>query len=231
MEDRSEDRIPATNSPEPLQPAPTPLPGKVPGPLPWIATQPIERLDVVCDGSASVQEVATPVSCFWCDRLHRGAHPLSVCPACTARYATLQSLEMSGSYQLSDQAIDEALTRTSPGNYALGYLDGDTFNVFYVGRSDCDVRRRLHEWVDMPSRYTSYASAAKAPWGVRRRGRRPVDAPMLRRVESAEASYTRFAYSYATSAEEAYAKEWRNYDAFGGSRGLDNETQPASTAG
>jgi hypothetical protein len=138
---------------------------------------------------------------------------------------------MSGSYQLSDHAIDEALTRTSPGNYALGYLDGDTFDVFYVGRSDSDVRRRLHEWVDMPSRYTSYASPAKAPWGVHRRGQCPVDAPALRRVGSAESSYTRFAYSYARSADEAYAKEWRNYDAFGGSRSLDNETQPASTAG
>jgi hypothetical protein len=46
----------------------------------------------------------------------------------------MRSLEMNGSYPLSDDAIDGALTRTSPGNYALGYMDGDTFNVFYVGR-------------------------------------------------------------------------------------------------
>jgi len=231
MEDRSEDRDLATRTPEPLQPDPAPLPGKVPGPIPWIPTQPSERPDVTHPGWASVQEAPTPVSCFWCDRLHRGDHALSVCPACTARYSTLRSLEMSGIYQLNDQAIDEVLTCTSPGNYALGYLDGDAFDVFYVGRSDCDVRRRLHEWVDRPSRYTSYASPAKAPWGVHRRGRRPVDAPALRRVGTAEASYTRFAYSYARSAEEAYAKEWRNYDAFGGSRNLDNESQPATMAG
>jgi hypothetical protein len=57
-----------------------------------------------------------------------------------------------------------------------------------------------------------------------------VYAPALGRVGNAESSYTRFAYSYARSTEEAYAKEWRNYDAFGGSHGLDNETQPTSAS-
>ena len=142
----------------------------------------------------------------------------------------MRSLEMNGSYLLSDDAIDEALARTSPGNYALGYMDGDTFNVFYVGRSDADVRQRLHEWVGMPSRYENHASLAKASWGMHRRGPLPVDAPALDRVGNAESSYTRFAYSYARSAEEAYAKEWRNYDTFGGSHWLDNETRPVYAA-
>jgi hypothetical protein len=143
---------------------------------------------------------------------------------------SLRSLEMSGSYPLSNEAIDAALKRTSPGNYALGYLDGDTFNVFFVGRSDSDVRRRLHEWVDMPSRSENYASPAKASWGLHHRGPLPVDAASLGHVGCAESSYTRFAYSYARSAEDAYAKEWRNYDDFGGSHGLDNETQPVPVA-
>ena len=143
----------------------------------------------------------------------------------------MRSLEMNGSYPLTDEAVDERVTRTSPGNYALGYMDGTTFMVFYVGRSDSDVKRRLHEWVGMPSRYENYASPAKASWGVHRRGQLPVDAPALGRVGNTESSYTRFAYSYARSAGEAYAKEWRNYDAFGGSHGLDNETQPFSAAG
>jgi len=143
---------------------------------------------------------------------------------------TLLSLEMSGSYPLSDEGIDEALTRTSPGNHALGYMAGDIFNVFYVGRSDSDVRRRLHEWVGMPSPCAAQASPAKAPWGSQRRGRFPVDAPALAGVGSADSGYTRFAYSYAGSADEAYAKEWRNYDAFGGSRWLDNQTQPVAAA-
>ena len=140
----------------------------------------------------------------------------------------MRSLEMNGSYPLSDDAIDEALTRTSPGNYALGYMDGDAFIVFYIGRSDGDLRQRLHEWVGMPSRHKRHTSAAKASWGVRRRGPLPLGAPASARVENAESSYTHFAYSYARSAEEAYEKECRNYDSFGGSHGLDNETQPVS---
>lgn len=170
------------------------------------------------------------VGCFWCERLHPGEHPLSVCPACVARFSTMRSLEMSGAYPLNDEAIDETLRRASPGNYALGYLDGGTFRVFYVGRSDSDVRERLHEWVGMPSRYQSYASLAKASWGVHHRRQFPVDAPAFGHVENAESSYTHFAYSYARSAEEAYTKESRNYDAFGGGRGLDNEAEPISAA-
>lgn len=139
-------------------------------------------------------------------------------------------LEMNGSYPLSDEAIDHVLTRTSPGNYALGYMDGDTFVVFYVGRSDSDLRRRLHEWVGRPSRYRTYASPAKAPWGARRRGRLPVDSPSLDRVGNVEATYTRFAYSYAASADAAFEKECRNYDDFGGIVQLDNEARPARTA-
>jgi hypothetical protein len=224
VEDRREAPTLATNDPTPPQPDPAPLPREVPGPIPGISTQPVHEVP-------PVQEASPLASCFWCERLHPSEHPLSVCPACAGKHSMMRSLEMSGSYPLNDEAIDEALTRTSPGNYALGYMDGDTFNVFYVGRSDSDVRQRLHEWVGMPSRCDNYASPAKAPWGVHRRGQLPLDIAALGRVETAESSYTRFAYNYARSPEEAYAREWRNYDAFGGSRGLDNETQPVAAAG
>jgi hypothetical protein len=174
----------------------------------------------------AVERTSPPASCFWCERLHPGEHTLSICPECTARYSTMRSLEMSGSFPLDDESIDNLITRTSAGNYALGFMDGDEFSVFYIGRSDSDLRRRLHEWVDTPSRDERYASAAQASWGVHHRTRFPVDAPALARVGSAASAYTRFAYSYAPSAKEAYAKEWRNYDAFGGRRGLDNEREP-----
>lgn len=142
------------------------------------------------------------------------------------------SLEMNGSYPLNDWTIDDMVSQTSPGNYALGYMDGNTFLVFYVGRSDSDVRRRLHEWVGRPNRYERYAAPAKAAWGVRRRGRLPVDAPARERVETAvDSSYTRFAYSYAGSAEAAFQKECFNYHDFGGSEGLDNDAHPAPAAG
>lgn len=176
------------------------------------------------------QTASLLVSCFWCSRRHPGGHPLSVCPACVAEYSTLQSLAMSGSYPLSDEAIDEAMTRTSPGNYALGYMDGDMFSVFYVGRSDSDVRRRLHEWVGMPSGYDRFAPASKAPWTSFDCGIMPLGRPSLGRVASGESSYTRFAYSYAPSAEAAFQKESRNYDDFGGSGELDNESAPSRAA-
>jgi len=165
-------------------------------------------------------------TCFWCERLHAATHALSVCATCAAKYATMGSLEMQGCYPLSSRAIEERLTRIAPGNYALGYLDGEDFTVFYVGRSDSDVRRRLREWVGISSPFQRYACPSKAPWGMRGRERSPIDAPMLERVCNAESEYTHFAYSYAPSAEEAYAKEWRNYDDFGGRDGLDNVAEP-----
>lgn len=174
---------------------------------------------------------ASPLaSCFWCERRHPAEHPLAVCPTCSARYSVMRLLEMSGSYPLSDEAIDEAMTRTSPGNYALGYMDGDTFSVFYVGRSDTDVKQRLHDWVGLPSSAGAQSSRARSSWGVHRGGPFPVDAPALAWARNVDSRYTRFAYSYASVAEDAYAKEWRNYDAFGGSRGLDNDSQPVSNA-
>lgn len=50
-----------------------------------------------------------------------------------------------GSYPLDASSIDEMLSRTSHGNYARGYMDGESFAVFCVGRSDVDVRARLHD--------------------------------------------------------------------------------------
>ena len=39
------------------------------------------------DGLSEIVQEASPlVSCFWCERLHPGEHPLSVCPACAAGY-------------------------------------------------------------------------------------------------------------------------------------------------
>jgi hypothetical protein len=147
-----------------------------------------------------------------------------------ARRFPMGPLEMSGSFPLDDEMIDQVVSRTSPGNYALGYMDGETFLVFYVGRSDADVRRRLHEWVGAPSRYARYATDAKAAWGARRHGSLPFDAPAQARVgTNFESGYTRFAYSYAATAEAAFEKECQNYDDFGGSVALDNTTRPVSS--
>jgi hypothetical protein len=137
------------------------------------------------------------------------------------------ALAMQGSYPLDDATIDEVVSDQSPGNFALGYLDGQTFTVFYVGRADSDVKARLHAWVGAPSCYQRYAPIAKAAWSSRPHGHPRRGAPMLQRVEHAvESCYTRFAYSYAGSAEEAFEKECRNYADFGGSVSLDNPARP-----
>jgi hypothetical protein len=190
-----------------------------------------ESRDFIDGRSEIVPEASALVSCSRCERLHPGEHPLAVCPACAARCSTMRLLEMSGSYPLSDEAIDEAVTRTSPGNYALGYMDDMTFVVFYVGHSDFDLRHGLHDWVGTPSRYDRFAPASKAAWATCRSGLMPLGAPAHGRVGcNVDSRYTRFAYSYASSAEAAFEKECRNYDDFGGSRELDNEAHPLRTA-
>ena len=44
---------------------------------------------------------------------------------------------------------------TAPGAYALGRVNGDTFYVDYVGRSDSDLNDRLKDWTDS-SVYTHF---------------------------------------------------------------------------
>jgi hypothetical protein len=169
-------------------------------------------------------------TCTQCGRLHR-AQPLEfnpVCAVCAAERATLRSLGMRGAYPLSDEAITAEVKHTSPGNYALGYLEDGRFVVFYVGRSDRDLRSRLRDWVGTPSRYDRYAPSGLAAWGTRRgRGATPIASPALGRVGSdGQSSYTHFAYSYAVSSEIALQREHRNYEDFGGSAHLDNPRSP-----
>ena len=166
-------------------------------------------------------------SCFCCRLPHRAEHPVSICPACVAKSSAMRLLEMTGFYPLRSDVVNTTLKRVSPGNFALGYVVAGEFNVFYVARSDFDVRLRISKWVNMPSRCRRSLCSAKASWEVNHRKTFPVDAPALGRVGNFESRYTHFAYSYARSADEAYAKEWRNYEAFGGRASLDNESQPA----
>ena len=77
----------------------------------------------------------------------------------------MASLEMQGSYELTRTKVDAIVTRTSPGNYALGYVnDENVFIVQYVGRADSDVASRIKQHVG--ERYKrfkfSYASSPKA---------------------------------------------------------------------
>lgn len=72
-------------------------------------------------------------------------------------------LNMKGSYELTNEKIDEVITKTSAGNYALGYEKEGTFYVNYVGRADSDVNGRLKKWVDSYKKFKfSYATSPKA---------------------------------------------------------------------
>ena len=76
----------------------------------------------------------------------------------------MASLEMLGPYIFTSAEIDRVVTKTSPGNYGLGYSN-DTFIVLYVGRSDSDVNQELKARLGS-SRYKefkySYATSPKA---------------------------------------------------------------------
>ena len=78
----------------------------------------------------------------------------------------MASLGMSGPYKLDKNAIDAKVSKTSPGNYALGKKDAKgAFLVGYVGRADSDVNARLKSWVGKTKRPLfkfSYATSAKA---------------------------------------------------------------------
>ena len=77
----------------------------------------------------------------------------------------MASLNMQGPYPLTRDKIDEVITKTSAGNYALGYVNEEkTFIVQYVGRADADVASRLKQHVgEKYKRFKySYATSPKA---------------------------------------------------------------------
>ena len=57
-----------------------------------------------------------------------------------------------GPYRLTFDAIDAAVTQTSPGVFALGHADpGGRFCVNHVGRSDADVKIKLRDFIGSDS--------------------------------------------------------------------------------
>lgn len=76
----------------------------------------------------------------------------------------MANLNMNGPYFFNKDKVDEVVTRTSSGNYALGYVnDENAFIVQYVGRADIDVNTRLKQHIGEPyKRFKfSYASSPK----------------------------------------------------------------------
>lgn len=75
----------------------------------------------------------------------------------------MASLGMKGLFNLTSREIDSQVTKTSPGNYALGRVSENKFYVYYVGSSDTDLNGRLKDWVDEYDKFRfSYAASLKA---------------------------------------------------------------------
>lgn len=78
----------------------------------------------------------------------------------------MASLDMFGPFNLTTGQIDQQITKTSPGNYALGSKNAQGgFTVSYVGRADDDLNKRLKDHANT-GKYAdfkySYASSPKA---------------------------------------------------------------------
>ena len=58
-----------------------------------------------------------------------------------------------GPHPLTKEDIGENVTRQLPGAYALGYSANGKFYIAYVGRSDSDVKKRLHDHIGENSEF------------------------------------------------------------------------------
>ena len=69
-----------------------------------------------------------------------------------------------GPFPLTENGINRNVTRRSPGAYALGHSADNTFYIYYIGRSDADVRDRLHyhKGTQREFKYEYYASSKSA---------------------------------------------------------------------
>lgn len=77
----------------------------------------------------------------------------------------MPSLGMEGPFNFDSNTIDQVVTRTSAGNYDLGRTnEKGTFFVYYVGRSDTDLKQELKARLQKghPAFMYSYAASPKA---------------------------------------------------------------------
>lgn len=130
-------------------------------------------------------------------------------------------------HALNDRMVSGAVGQTSAGNYALGYLDGSRFTVFYVGRSDSDLGSSLKAWVGAPSQPRRHRPSPQTPW----RSRSGPPAALGTRAlgytaVGIDTGYTHFAFCYAPSPIAAWEQQCADYHELGGSDHLDNPHHP-----
>jgi hypothetical protein len=186
------------------------------------------------DGSQRGPAAELWASCSRCDVLHRPESEIAFDPICERCSRNGRTVELGARrfHALNERAIAGAVRETSPGNYALGYLDGSTFAVFYVGRSDSDVSATLHAWVDAPSRLPRRRSSPHARWRSRSGPPAGVGTRALGHSSNGiDTAYTHFAFCYAPTAIAAFERECRDFHELGGIEGLDNQRHPEPPQG
>ena len=64
-------------------------------------------------------------------------------------------------HEFSKETIKQVVTKTSPGNYALGRIDEEDglFIVEYVGRADIDVADRIAQHLGEPYKHFKFSCA------------------------------------------------------------------------
>lgn len=74
---------------------------------------------------------------------------------------TMTSLGMIGPLKLETDNIDKLIRAHSPGNFALGHIEGKAFIVKRIGRSDFDLNKKLKDSIGSYTHFKwSYASSA-----------------------------------------------------------------------
>lgn len=73
----------------------------------------------------------------------------------------MKTLDMDGPFDYNQETINKIVPEGVIGNYALGYVEGNTFIVQYVGRADKDLRERLPHSIGKYSHFM--ASRANSP--------------------------------------------------------------------
>lgn len=113
----------------------------------------------------------------------------------------MASLDMFGPFDLTDDEVNKRVEENRVGNYAFGCIeniDGKrVFVVRYVGRSDTNLRERIKQ---------SYKQNESIFF---------------------DSKCNFFKFSYASTIQEAYEKECRNYHDFGEHIHLLNKEHPA----
>ena len=56
-------------------------------------------------------------------------------------------LNMYGPFELTDKEIDRTITKISPGNYVFGFNKKNKFYVYYIGRSDKNLKDSLKKQI------------------------------------------------------------------------------------